>query len=497
MPAASRTLAIGQSGLNTTMATNIDAAKRHVGAGMRVGTDVQTDDESHAYAGLTEYLARRAAALRFDALPADAVEAAKHCILDTMGVLIAGANDPVARRLRDMCLNEGAGSGATLLWHGARVSRRQAALVNGTSAHALDYDDNNLTMPGHVSAVVLPAVLAAAERQSKSGRDLITAFVAGFETACRLGATISPGHYDRGFHATGTNGAFGATAGAARILGLGAGQVRHALGITATTTAGLKGLFGTMCKPLHAGRGAENGMLAALLAQEGFQSRGDGIECLQGYARTHAPEFHPDRASVPPAGGWHLFGNLFKYHAACYGTHGAIECALRMRGMLPRHTSDIAAVTLTVSEDNAKTCNIPHPTSVAEARFSLRHVLAMGLTGYDTSGAAEFGGRSLSDPEIARLRRLTEVRLKPGLHIAHSFLDVELVGGQAFHVEVNAGVPASDLAAQRRRLLSKFRALVVPIAGPDHTRALADMLCDLESLDDVDRLVKLCQPQRR
>lgn len=477
------------------MTTDIDAAKIRPDAGTGADAEMQADAEPHADAGLTEFLARRAVGLTFDMLSADAVEVAKHCILDTLGVLIAGANDPVARRVRDMCLNEGAGGGATLLWHGAQVSRRQAALVNGTCAHALDYDDNNLTMPGHVSAVVLPAVLAAAERRSRSGRDLITAFAAGFEAACCLGATISPGHYDRGFHATGTNGAFGATAGVARVVGLDVGQTRHALSITATTTAGLKGLFGTMCKPLHAGRGAENGILAVLLAQDGFQSRGDGIECLQGYARTHAPEFHPDRASVLPAGGWHLFGNLFKYHAACYGTHGAIECALRMRGMLPRHTSDIAAVKLTVSEDNAKTCNIAHPASVAEARFSLRHVLAMGLTGYDTSGAAEFGGKSLSDPEIARLRRLTEVRLEPGLNIAHSFLDVSLTDGRTFHVEVNAGLPASDLAAQRRRLLSKFQALVEPFAGSALTSALADVLCKLESLDDVDRLVSLCQPQ--
>jgi 2-methylcitrate dehydratase PrpD len=458
---------------------------------------MQTNTESKPETldtGLTEHLARRAVDMTFDALSADALEIAKHCILDTLGVLIAGAGDPVARQLRDLCLGEGAGTGATLLWHGAQVSRRQAALVNGTTAHALDYDDNNLTMPGHVSAVVLPAVLAAAEGRSKSGKDLIAAFTAGFEAACSLGATIAPGHYDRGFHATGTNGAFGATAGAANLLGLSVAQTRHALSITATTATAVKGLFGTMCKPFHAGRGAENGILAVQLAHNGFQARGDGIECRQGYALTHAPAFDPGQALYRPTGGWHLSENLFKYHAACYGTHGAIECSLQMRDRLERRTHEIAAMTLTVSEDNDKTCNIARPATAAEARFSLRHVVAMGLSGYDTSAAEAFGGKSLGDAEIARLRDLTEVVLQPGLHIAHSFLDVTLADGRTFHVEVNAGLPATDLPGQRLRLLAKFQTLVEPVAGPERTRALADTLCALELLDNVDRLVSQCQP---
>ena len=130
----------------------------------------------------------------------------------------------MVEHVRQFCLLEGANPAATLLMHGSKLSVRQAALVNGTAAHALDYDDCNLTMPGHVSAAVLPAVLAMAERQQASGRDLIAAFAAGFETGCSVGAVIAPGHYDRGFHATGTNGTFGAAAGTAWLLKLSAGQ---------------------------------------------------------------------------------------------------------------------------------------------------------------------------------------------------------------------------------------------------------------------------------
>jgi 2-methylcitrate dehydratase PrpD len=457
-------------------------------------TTTTTDRHASIDTGLTAYLAARAAELSFDDLPRDAVELAKQCILDTLGVLIAGTDEPVAWHVRDLCLSEGSHPQAAVVWNSARVSARQAALINGTTAHALDYDDNNLTMPGHVSAVVLPAVLALCEQHAGSGRDLITAFVAGFETACSLGAAIAPGHYDRGFHATGTNGAFGATAGAARMMGLNADQIAHALSITASTASGLKGAFGTMCKPFHAGHGAANGVLAAQLAAVGLETRGDGIECRQGYAATHSPDFDPGRALYRPERGWHLFENLFKFHAACYGTHGAIGCALQMRQDIGANTRDIRALVLEVSSDNDATCNIAKPRIAAEARFSLRHVTAMGLTGYNTAIADAFGGESLTDREVIRLREATQVRLRPGLHIAHSFLDVVLKDGQTFHVEFNAGEPAQDLADQRERLIRKFRTLVSPVAGSSRCDELVKNLCELESVKKIETLIGLLRP---
>ncbi|NYT24838.1 MmgE/PrpD family protein [Alcaligenaceae bacterium] len=440
-------------------------------------------------AEVTRQLASAAAALQYEDLSAEAVEIVKQCVLDTIGVAIAGHANEATRSVYQLCADEGAAPAASFLCLGVKGSVRQAALVNGTAAHALDFDDCCLTMPGHVSAVVLPAVLALGERYAASGKDLITAFAAGFEAGCSLGAAISPGHYDAGFHATGTNGAVAAAAGAARLLGLPADQTADALSIAATTAAGLKGLFGTPCKPFHAGKAAENGVQAALLAQKGFVTRRDAIECRQGYAMTHSPDFNPERvADRPQPGGMHLFDNLFKYHAACYGTHGAIECAIELRGRLNGNTADIERLVLEVAQENDKTCNIAAPANASEARFSLCHTIAMVLCGHDTGMADDYGETSLGDAEVVRIRQHVDVRFFPARNIAHSRLTVALRDGSTLSVEMDAGKPNEDLAYQRQRLQKKFLRLTTPIIGEEAARALVAAIDTLESSPAVGEL---------
>ena len=291
---------------------------------------------------LTQVLARKSAALEYDDLPQEAHELARQCILDYFGVAVAGAGDELVRLLLDELTEAGGATQASVIGHQSRLPALSAALVNGAAGHALDYDDVNMAMPGHPSVAILPGLLALAELKRSSGREVITAFVAGYETACRIGAALQPGHYNLGFHSTGTVGAFGAAAACARLLGLDAEATAMALGIAGTQAAGLKSQFGTMCKPFHAGKAAQNGLLAARLAARGFSSRADIIEGIQGFALTHGPDFSPEAALATPEVGLHLFANLFKYHAACYLTHAPIECARRLREqhrLTPRRSS--------------------------------------------------------------------------------------------------------------------------------------------------------------
>src|SRR6266849_470856 len=282
-------------------------------------------------ANLTLTLAERASAVRYDALPEPVRALARQCVLDYYGVALAGADDPLVAILIDELAEAGGAAQAGIIGHQARLPALSAALVNGAIGHALDYDDVNLAMPGHPSVAILPGLLALAEQRHSSGREVITAFVAGYETACRIGMALRPGHYDLGFHATGTVGVFGAVAACARLIGLDAAATAQALGIAGTQAAGLKSQFGTMCKPFHAGKASHNGLLAARLAARGFSSRPDLVECEQGFALTHGPDFRPEAALAAPPNGFYIFANLFKYHAACYLTHGPIECARAVR----------------------------------------------------------------------------------------------------------------------------------------------------------------------
>ncbi len=252
---------------------------------------------------LTELLAARAASLRWEDIPESARAVARQCLLDYLGVAIAGAGEPLVRLLFDEMRDAGGAGQASVIGHAVVLPALSAALVNGAAAHALDYDDVNVAIPGHPSVAILPGLLALAELERASGRELGAAFVAGYETACRIGAALQPGHYNLGFHATGTVGSIGAAAACARLLGLSAAATAAALGIAATQAAGLKAQFGTMCKPFHAGKAAQNGLLAARLAARGFASRADIVECAQGFAATHSADFSPEAARSTPAGG--------------------------------------------------------------------------------------------------------------------------------------------------------------------------------------------------
>src|SRR5438034_4229323 len=213
-------------------------------------------------ANLTLALAEQACSVNYDSLPEPVRELARQCVLDYFGVALAGADDPLAQILLDEFSEAGGAAQASVIGHKVRLPALSAALVNGAIGHALDYDDVNLAMPGHPSVAILPGLLALAEARQSSGREIIVAFVAGYETACRIGMALRPGHYNLGFHATGTVGAFGAAAPCARLLGLNAATTAQALGIAGTQASGLKSQFGTMCKPFHAGKASQNGLLA-------------------------------------------------------------------------------------------------------------------------------------------------------------------------------------------------------------------------------------------
>ena len=329
--------------------------------------------------------------------------------------------------------------------------------MNGAASHALDFDDVNLAMTGHPSVVLLSALLALAEERGSSGQDVLTAFVAGYELQCRLGLLLAPGHYNTlGFHATGTLGSFGAAASCAHLLGLDAEKFATALGIAGTQAAGLKSMFGTMCKPLHAGKAAYHGLLAARLAQRGFTARADVIECAQGFARTHSPDFNPADALAEPPGGFHILSNLFKYHAACYMTHAPIEAARKLREQHGLTPDSIARIHLTLDETCDRICNIAAPRTGLEAKFSLRLTTAMALAGVDTGGLASYSEATASDPTLIALRDRVEFDFRPGLPNTLAQLDLELTDGRRLTTSYDAGIPASDIAEQGRRLEEKF-----------------------------------------
>jgi len=440
---------------------------------------------------LTAALAQRAAELDYDDLPTPIRELARQCVLDYLGCAIAGAGDPLVRMLLDEMMEGGGAAQASVIGHHERLPALAAALVNGAAGHALDYDDVNLAMPGHPSVAILPGLLALAELKGSSGQEVITAFVAGYEIACRIGMALQPGHYALGFHSTATVGSFGAAVACARLLGLGAEATATALGIAGTQAAGLKSQFGTMCKPFHAGKAAENGLLSARLAIRGFSSRADLLECEQGFAATHGPDFSPEAALVTPEKGYHLFANLFKYHAACYMTHAPIECARAVRRADGRSPEKIGAITLRLDAGCDRICNIAAPVDGLQSKFSLRQTVAMALAGIDTAGLDAYSEKNACDPELIRLRELVALDFREGWPSTLAEIEVTLADGKRVAARHDAGIPAADIAEQGERLAAKFDVLVEPVLGAPRTRELRKMVSELDGLSEIGSLAQL------
>jgi 2-methylcitrate dehydratase PrpD len=445
----------------------------------------------HATTDLTRALAQQASAVTYDSLPEPVRELARQCVLDYYGVALAGADDPLATMLLDELAEAGGAPHASVIGHTVRLPALSAALVNGAIGHALDYDDVNLSMPGHPSVTILPGLIALGEQRRSSGREVVAAFVAGYEIACRIGMALRPGHYDRGFHATGTIGALGAAAACAHLLGLDADATARAIGIAGTQAAGLKSQFGTMCKPFHAGKASHNGLLAARLAARGFSSRPDIVECEQGFALTHGPDVAPEAALATPPGGFHIFANLFKYHAACYLTHGAIECARTLRERYDVKPEQVAHLTLSLDRSCDRVCNITSPTDGLEAKFSLRQTVAMALSAVDTASLGMYSRETASDPALVQLRDKLTLDFHEGWPQAKAELEVTTTDGRVLKASHDAGIPSADIVAQRERLIAKFDALAEPALGTARARELRAAVLGLDTLADVGVLARL------
>jgi 2-methylcitrate dehydratase PrpD len=413
---------------------------------------------------------------------------ARHCVLDWFGCAIAGSREPLTNILIDELGAHDSG-GASLVARAERATPLTAALINGTMSHALDYDDTHTLMSGHPSAPVVPAALALAERDGRDGASFIAAVVAGIETECRLGAIVNPGHYALGFHATGTLGTFGAAAAAAHLLELDDGRWAHALALAGTQASGLKSAFGTMTKPLHAGRAASNGLLAAMLARGGYTGAADIVETPQGFASTHGAGEVDAKRLDDLHGRWLISDTLFKYHASCYLTHAAIDAASRLRVEASISPDSIESVEVQASTGCMGVCDLPEPATGLEGKFSLRATTAMALLGDDTSDPASFSDARMRDPAFVVMRDRVTFVPTPGLATTRATVLVR-TDGRELASEADTGTPEPNLARQAERLHAKFIALTSPVLGTDRAAGLAGAL-ELDEASSIREIVEL------
>ncbi|MER5181079.1 MmgE/PrpD family protein [Streptomyces sp. NPDC002896] len=449
---------------------------------------------------LTETLAAHWAGIAFHELPDDVVAGVKDHILDTLAVAMLGATTAEATSVIDALAGIQDTTSGSLVWGtGIRLTPAQAALANGTSAHARDFDDGG--GPGHAGSTVLPAAIATAAAAGASGRDLITATVAGYDIGYRaLGALGGfAAHTDRGWHSSGTMGSIAAAAAAAKSLGLDAQRFANALGIAGSFTGGVWAFKddGAMTKRLHPGKAGETGVDAAVLARAGitgprrlFEAEWGGLFATynggQGFAEAALKDLGVD---------FNVASSYLKPYACCRGCHSAIDTVMALLASRPIQAEDVRSLRITAGETAINMLSVDPVETVFDAQFSLPYSVALALCG---------GRLSLDEYEPPRVDepRVKETMGKISMHVDARIeledgprFDIEFMDGEVLTLEAGNPTTAKGSAQNpmsHEEVVTKARALVEPLGA----RAAAELIDAVEHLEDAPDLSQLLHALR-
>ncbi|WP_299875872.1 MmgE/PrpD family protein [uncultured Sulfitobacter sp.] len=392
--------------------------------------------------------------------PAEAQAMMRLSLLDWAACGIAGARE---EDFSDF-IRAGRGQGACTVLGGHSAGPAAAALINGTLAHALDFDDTHFAHIGHPSVAVVPAVLALAQDVGASLDDVVEAATLGVEASILVGLWLGRDHYQIGYHQTATAGAFGATLATARLLGLDKAQMRHALGLCASMASGVKAQFGTMAKPLNAGLAARTGVEATLWAQAGMTAADDGLAGPLGFGETH----HGAAVAVTPGKApWHIGSISHKFHACCHGLHAMLE-ALRDADL---DLSRVETIRIRTHPRWMSVCNIEAPTTGLEAKFSYAQTAAMALLGHDTGAIASFTDEITQDPEVVALRAKIRINDDPRLSETQAEVFVSMEGREMRRFRHDLMAPMT-MEARAEKLRSKARGLLGEVRAEDLHKAV-------------------------
>jgi 2-methylcitrate dehydratase PrpD len=424
---------------------------------------------------------------RFEVLPKPVVEMARLAMLDWWGVTIGGVDEPVTRLLRE-AMPEAAGP-TSILGAGRTASALTAALWNGTASHALDYDDTVLALPGHVTAPLLPGLVALGETRGAGGREVLAAFVLGVEVMCRVSRALAPGHYRAGWHATATLGRLGAAAACARLLGLDAAGIDRAVGLGAAQLAGIHESFGNMGKPFQVGRAAADGLLAALLAARGVTGPG-GILDSPAWARRLSPDWNPVQLNASLGRDWAVNEIFFKRFPCCFATHAALSALL---GLTPRpDPGAIESVDLDVCRTTLMVADQREPETGLGGKFSMTYCAASALLRGHVR-EVHFTAAAVRDPAARALA--ARVRLFPQVELdeARARAVIRLRDGS---VQERVGDLRMGRDPERLRweLGEKFQALAEPRLGAVEAARLRDALGRVDEIEDLTDLTRRGRP---
>lgn len=423
----------------------------------------------------------------------DAVEKEAHrTFYNWLGCAIGAAKHEAAdAALQAVQLLEPAAQ-ATVLGRAEKVDMASAALVNGITSHTFDFDDTHLKTIIHPAGPVASAVLALAEKNGLGGRDVVDALVLGIDVACRVGNTMYPDHYDRGWHITGSTGMLGAAAGCARLLRLDEQQTQMALGIAASQPVGLREQFGTMTKPFHPGGAARAGMMSALLASRGFTASPRALEAPRGFIQVASDKRAWNEITDELGQRFEISFNSYKPFACGIVIHPSIDACVQLReqGIQPE---DVVRIELSVHSLVLELTGKKEPKDGLQGKFSVYHGCAVGLI-YGRGGEEEFSDAVVNDPRVVETRNKVVATVDDSIKEESVRVAAVLKDGRRIEVRVDHAIGSLQNPLSDQQLEAKFSHLVTPVLGERKARDITAACWKLASAPDVRVLTALCRP---
>jgi len=429
-------------------------------------------------------------------MPAEAIKIAKHAIMDCLGCMLLGAVQPIGKIISEFVIEAEARSVASIVGQGKKTVPHLAALANGIMTHAEDYDDMSLAIYGHPSPPLLPAILALGEQYKVSGKQVIEAYITGFEVGAGLGRALNPGHYNRGWHATGTLGTMEAVAASAKLLKLDTNQTRMALGIAASEACGIRQNFGTMTKPFHAGNAARSGVVAAQLAKKGFTADHNIIETPLGFGYLFQGDKAPDWERIAPLGeSFEIvsrtnLGIAFKPYPSCGETHACIDAVLDLLKKRPFSPVDVESIECVFSETMNSVMLHVAPKTGLEGKFSAEYCIARALLDGKV-GLQDFTDERVNQTEVRQIMQNVKRQIDPDMNMLASTTNIKLKDGRQLsqHIEVSKGWPQNPLS--REELVAKYKDCAKLVLSSGDIARSVELLENLEAVLDVTELMNI------
>jgi len=441
----------------------------------------------------TKTLARFVVESRYADIPANVRHEATRSVLNWAGCAVGGCrHETIDRALAALTPFSGPAQ-ATVLGRGERLDIMHAALVNGMSSHVFDFDDTHLKTVIHPSGPVASALLALAEHKPIDGAGFMHAFILGVEVECRIGNAVYPSHYDVGWHITGTAGVFGAAAAAGRVLGLNVQQMTWALGIAATQASGLREMFGTMCKPFHPGRAAQNGMTAAYLAAKNFTSSERGIEAPRGFANVLATARNYGEITGRLGETWEIALNTYKPFACGIVIHPAIDGCIQLRNEHKLEAEQIESIALKVHPLVLELTGKKTPQAGLEGKFSVYHSAAVAII-HGEGGESVYSDAVVRDPRVIKLRDKVTATADKSVHEDAARISIKLGDGRTLEKHVEHAIGSLARPMSDADLEAKFRGLAEGILAPAETATLIELAWSIEKLKNAGDIARAAVP---